>query len=110
MEVAAAFDAESRNGALKRVSPPEEFFAFLKRMDKDLNKAADLSGKDTPRACNKVVLEVPCEFLVLPTRSDMWWQAHDARERIGSQFRMVCQTTYQRVRGVLRVFHDDMES
>ena len=36
----------------------------------------------------------------------MWWHEYNARERIGLQFRMVCQTAYQRVCGVIRVIHD----
>ena len=75
-------------------------------MDKDFKKAADASDKDIPRAYKKAVLDVPCKFLVLPTRSDMWWHEYNARERIGLQFRMVCRTAYQRVCGVIRVIHD----
>eukprot|EP00974_Lingulodinium_polyedra_P128956 11208174-Lingulodinium_polyedra.AAC.1 len=35
------FDATAHKGALKRVSPPEEFFVFLLRVEKDLKKASD---------------------------------------------------------------------
>ena len=42
------FDAEAHKGALKRVSPPEEFFAFLKRMEKDLKKGGRRVGQGHP--------------------------------------------------------------
>eukprot|EP00974_Lingulodinium_polyedra_P040094 3848309-Lingulodinium_polyedra.AAC.1 len=36
----------------------------------------------------------------------MWWHEYNARERIGQQYRMVCQTSDQRVCGVGRIIAD----
>ena len=110
LEVAAqdpeSFDATAHKGALKRVSPPEEFFAFRVRMEKDLKKASDQLDKDTPRRYRKVVLDVSAKFLVLKTRNDMWWHEYTLRERVGAQYRMVYQTSYQRICGVVRSIQD----
>ena len=75
-------------------------------MGEDLKKASDASDKDIPRAYKKAVLEVHCKFIVLPSRSEMWWHEYNIRERVGQQSRMVCQTAYQRVCGVIRLIQD----
>ena len=56
----AKFNVTAQKGALQRVSPPEDFFAFLLRVNQDLNKkeAHDTPGKDMPKAYRKACLDV----------------------------------------------------
>eukprot|EP00974_Lingulodinium_polyedra_P015868 1540007-Lingulodinium_polyedra.AAC.1 len=58
------------------------------------------------RVYRKARLDVTSKFVVVNARVYTWWHAHNLRERVGQQYRMVYQTAYQRVRGVMRVIRD----
>ena len=62
------FDPEAAKGALLRVSPPEELFAFIFRMAADIERSED-NSHTYKQAC----LDIPATFIVLRSRMDMWW-------------------------------------
>ncbi len=97
-----SYDPSQHKGALKRVSPPEEMFALLLKMQADLAT----STNDYLKQCKRALLDVRCKFVHLETREDMWWYEYNLREHAGQTFRAVYQTAYQRICGVSRVIAD----
>eukprot|EP00974_Lingulodinium_polyedra_P115138 11150337-Lingulodinium_polyedra.AAC.1 len=64
---------QAQKGKLQRVSPPEDYFALFLRVEQDLKRARDKSDKDIPRVYCRLCLDALCKFVLLKTRSDMWW-------------------------------------
>eukprot|EP00974_Lingulodinium_polyedra_P040609 3900882-Lingulodinium_polyedra.AAC.1 len=75
---------------------PEDYIAFLLRVEQGRKRARDMSDKDIPQVYRRLCLGVRCKLMWSKTRSDMWWHEYNARGRVGQQYRMVFQTSYQR--------------
>ncbi len=90
-------------GALKRVSPPEEFLAYLKRVAAAVKEAHENNRKDELKAYKTGLLDCPARFTILQGPQDRWWYEYNMREKIGLEYRTMYQTAYQRVCGLTRV-------
>ena len=107
MEIAvddpAAFNPMDHKGAWRRVSPPEEVFSFLARAARDITEGR---GDDVLQSWRRAFLDVTARFVILPTPEDMWWHEYNVRERLGTAYRTMYQTAYQRICGVLRIIQE----
>ncbi len=108
IEVAVVGEASTYNplehkGALKRMSPPEQFFGLIMRVHRDIQEEKPTEVLKRWRKC---FLDITARFICVKTREDMWWHEFNARELLGSQYETMCQTTYQKLCGLLKMIED----
>jgi len=86
-----------RKGAIERISPPEESFAILRLISKDI----DDGEQDKLQRWRTFMLRLPVRTRVMPDASEKWWFEYNVREEMGARYDSVYQTTYQKVCAVI---------
>ena len=98
--VANAEDFPSKfRGAIERLTPPEESFALLELIRKDV----DANNTDRLAMWKKKMLTVQVNIRVMPDANDRWWFEYNFRETTGERFDALYQTTYQKVCAICRI-------
>ena len=92
-------------GALLRMSAPEESFAFILQIKKDIENDARPEDLKKWRTC---LLSVTARFMVVESAEDRWWHEYNSREEVNMFSDAICQTAYQRFCGISRLL--DVES
>ena len=86
-----------RIGAIERLTPPEESFAILELISRDIDEGEN----DKLQAWRRFMLRLPVRSRVLPDASEKWWFEYNLREEMGVRYESVYQTTYQKVCAVI---------
>ena len=81
-------------GALVRLTPPEESFAFIWYVKKQIQEKAPEAVLQKLR---QTLLSVTARFMVVETAEQRWWHEHNLREDCTMFHEALAQTTYQRI-------------
>jgi len=94
-----------RMGALERLTPPDESFALLELIRRDVDK----NDMDKLKHWRTKILSMPVRIRVLPDASSKWWFEYNVREEIGESYESIYQTTYQKVCAVIMLMKEVCE-
>ena len=87
-------------GALLRLSAPEESFALIWQIKKDIENNVPTEKLKKWRTC---LLTVTARFMIVESAEDRWWHEYNYREDVNLLSEALVQTTYQRFCGISRL-------
>jgi hypothetical protein len=87
-------------GALLRLSAPEESFALIWQIKKDIENNVPVEELKKWRTC---LLNVSARFIRVESAEDRWWHEYNYREDANLLSEALVQTTYQRFCGISRL-------
>jgi len=93
----ATYKPLEHKGALVRLTPPEESFAFIWYIKKKIAENAPLEELKQLKVC---LLSVTARFIVVETAAQRWWHEHNLREDSTTFHEALAQTVYQRFCGI----------